>query len=363
MAKINRLNNISLETQPLKTAKLGAQYTSSTLLQDLQQGCIPLVAEKELDFGPSSNKEIFLRCLRFDNQEAYAIFVDLSDEPKQVCFDLPSATPRKWFDLLSKKRHSLITLVPPEVYHLINPWYDRKYETLFGARDGESAREAATALFELMDKAAQSAESGKELTEGIQKGEKVYFVDSPNSDGEPLELKFNPAHVESLAHRNREMATYLRRAFELVLNWDVENCQLNWGRCCQQAVNEIQGLTGVRRLDAKSGGRTVETWLRAFKEKRLFGNPLLMEQHGIAFFVNNQGSARRMREFGNNNLETLTIDKMRDYLMEVEVPMLIEERKKRNERGVTAKKLLKESGLTAVCGNTIHRWMKFLGFR
>jgi hypothetical protein len=99
-----------------------------------------------------------------------ALCIDLASSRKNVEYNQP-VNPNEWFAQLQQKRLSIINLVPSDLYHLINPWYDRKYETVFGAREGESVREAAGTLLALMTVAVQSPEATKTMTEGLRSGD------------------------------------------------------------------------------------------------------------------------------------------------------------------------------------------------
>ena len=106
-----------------------------------------------------------------------------------------------------------------------------------------------------------------------------------------------------------------------------------------------------------------EAWFRVFRKDRLFPNPLLVEQHGISFFINNPSNVGKIRAFSNNNLANLTIGLVQDFILNVEVPRLIHYPMEQSGDELTKEEFLKENGLKKICSNTVHRWMRFLGFK
>ena len=178
------------------------------------------------------------------------IYIDLSTEEKNVPF-INIANPHAWFQGMFQQRHSLINLVPVHLYHLINPWHSTELEKLFAAREGETAKEAAQAMHNLLDVAQRSPEEAKKLTEGLQDG--VFYIDGIGSDDGRLEMKFNPVSVANLASRHREMAMYMRKALAIALETDAENSPLHFGDCCRHAVIAIQDVLNDNRLSKTNG--------------------------------------------------------------------------------------------------------------
>lgn len=58
-----------------------------------------------------------------------------------------------------------------------------------------------------------------------------------------------------------------------------------------------------------------------------------------------------------------TISLMQDYILNKEIPLLVQEYEAVGRRGQTKEQLLNESGVKVLCLSTVHKWMKFLGFK
>ena len=263
ISNINRLNKLSPETQLIPGVPRDTTYTTRDMLLRLRKDCSGLLAQSPVDFG-TTTKQIFLRTFKIDNKNCTAIYLDLSVEEKVVPYD-HIKSPHGWFQELFQKRYSIVKLVPLGIYHMVNPWYSTELEKQFASRDGETAREACQAMHDLLAKAQRSSEEAKKLTEGLQKGQKVFYLDGIGADDGKLEMKFNPVAVANLAARHREMAMYMRKALSLALGVDAENAPVHLGECCRLAVAAIQDVTNDGRLTKSNGGvdfgldRSIET--------------------------------------------------------------------------------------------------------
>ncbi|CAB9524134.1 unknown protein [Seminavis robusta] len=139
-----------------------------------------------------------------------------------------------------------------------------------------------------------------------------------------------------------------------MLETDAENKRPEFLEKSKQAMAEIQAIMGDRSITSP---RMIDEWLRHFRVHRQFPNPLMKERFGISLFVNHPSAATAMQEYGNNNIQKLSLDFMGDFVRDTLIPQLAAEQK------VTKEAFLKANGLKNVCFNTIHRWLRFLGFK
>ncbi|CAB9512289.1 expressed unknown protein [Seminavis robusta] len=255
----------------------------------------------------------------------------------------------EWMKRLSATQLSLKPYMSLELYSMINFWYSTEVKKLFGAREGETAKDAAQHLQALLRNAAKSTEHAKELIHGLGKSDpETYFVD--NYDGEPIEMHFDDLSVEKLAAEINMRASYLLRAITLALETDAEKQSLQFGEKRKQAMAEIQTVTGDRSI---TNPTTIHTWLRQLRVHRRFPNPLMKER--IALFDNHPKAAVAIREYGNKDIQHLSLEIMGDFVRGTLIPQLAAEQK------VTTEKFLKANELEDLGYNTIHRWLRFLG--
>ena len=163
VAKINRLNRLSPDTQLIPGISKTKLYTTRALLERLRKDCSSILAQNQHDYG-TTTKRVFLLSFKIDNKNVSAIYVDLSDGQKMVPYE-NITSPSEWFQALKQKRHSLINLVPTFLYQMLNPWYSTELENLFAAREGETAEEAARAMHALLSKASSQI---KNLTASVE---------------------------------------------------------------------------------------------------------------------------------------------------------------------------------------------------
>jgi hypothetical protein len=106
----------------------------------------------------------------------------------------------------------------------------------------------------------------------------------------------------------------------------------------------------------------------------MFPNPLLeSSRYGPPFLVNQPLVVKRLREFGDSNLENLKIDLMRDRILNHCLPSLVEARRKRildsypdaeaARSLITKESILAIYGLKTLCRKTVHNWMVYMGYR
>ncbi|CAB9529307.1 unknown protein [Seminavis robusta] len=341
-----RLANFDRST-PLVTGTYRLQFAVDTTLEGLlHPSFIDVVGDAaSLEDG---SKQVYIRQIK---KEA-AIYADFSESVPR----LPEAAARnasEWMQELRATRLSLKPYMSLESYAMINYWYSTEAESLFGAREGETAREAAQTLQALLKDASKSTERAKELIIGLGKMDsKTYYVD--NYDGEPLEMTFDGVRVEKLATAINKRASYLVRAITLMLETDAENELPNFADKCKQALAEVQAITFDTSITSP---RMIGEWLRQFRVHRRFPNPLMKEKIGIALFVNHPKAAIAMRDYGNSNIEQLSLESMGDFVHDTLIPKLAA------EENVTKERFLKANGLKNVSNDTIHRWLRFLGFR
>ncbi|CAB9530448.1 hypothetical protein SEMRO_2887_G339390.1 [Seminavis robusta] len=290
------------------------------------------------------SKQIYIYQMR---KEA-AIYADFSESIPRLP-EAAVANALEWMQGLRAAQLSLKPYMSLKAYAMINFWYSMEAENLFGAREGETAEEAAQHLRALLRDASQSVQHAKELVVGLGKSDsKTYFVD--NYDGEPLEMCFDDASVDKLAFTIKMRASYLFHAITLMLGTNAEQQRPLFGEKWEQAMVEIQSMTGDRSITSP---KTIQLWLRQFRVHRRFDNPMMNNRMGIPLFANHPKAAI----YGNDNIQQLSLGFMGDFVRDTLIPQLAAEQK------VTQAEFLKANGLKNVCHKTIHRWLGFLGFR
>ncbi|CAB9523729.1 unknown protein [Seminavis robusta] len=328
---------------PLIEGSYGLQFTFETALAGLQQhNCV--------DAGSMKNrsKEIYIHTFK----ETTAVYADFSAAVPWIPPLAVSDTPR-WLNLLEMQRLSIRPYLPLGLYKLCNFWYSTEAEKLFGAREDETAEEAARNLQAILIEGVKTAGAAKDLIVGLATDDPpTYFID--NYDGELLELKFDPARVDKLVHAIQIKSYYLLRAITLMLEADAENEPLCWKGKCEQAMVAVQANTRDKSI---SNYKAIQEWLRQFREHRRFNNPLMRERIGISLFVNHPEAATEMRDHGNQHIQQLSVDFMQAFLRSNLIPKLAA------KEHVSVEEFLLSNGLKNICCNTTHRWLTFLGFK
>ena len=77
---------------------------------------------------------------------------------------------------LHSPKLSQYAYLPVECNELINPWFSTEYEDVFGAQEGETAREAALNQYNLLVKAGNDDKKMQSLIEGF--GDVSYMMEA-----------------------------------------------------------------------------------------------------------------------------------------------------------------------------------------
>jgi hypothetical protein len=312
------------------------------------------VATREEDFDDTSRHLYLYHAFTTESQEKkYVIYADFSAASGASLPLIAKSSPKQWLEQLEEERLSIKPYMPHKLYQLCNFWHSTEAEKLFAVRDGETAREAACAIQCIFREAVQSNEAAKECIEGLGKSDpKTYYIQ--NFDGEPLAMHFDPVKVEKLASHTREKALFLLKAISLMLAADAERDPINWGVNCNDAMTAVNLFEEAAKV---CHPKTIQQWFRDFRDKRKFPNPLMSEKLGIALFENYPDAAKQMRRYGNDHLQDLTVSLMQDFVASQLVVDLAD------KEGVTKEEFLQANGLKSLCLDTIHRWMRFIGFK
>jgi hypothetical protein len=139
----------------------------------------------------------------------------------------------------------------------------------------------------------------------------------------------------------------------------------NWDKCCQSA-REMMLLTGVR---IGRCSRTIQNWYLDFtKRDRIFDVRIPSKHNLPSFFDENRNEIQQIREYIKENLHTLSIEMLSEYIHYTIIPHLVKEQfqvdateGERYEKAV--KDLLQQHGFGKICPSTIYHWLKLLGFK
>ena len=145
-----------------------------------------------------------------------------------------------------------------------------------------------------------------------------------------------------------------------------------WQTCCEKAIDELQrqGLTLATRHE------TVSKWYRSFRETRTFVIPQPAKKNLPPFLHQNPDICTNIKEYARENLDTLSIEMLSDFIHDKVLPNLVIDLFNSTEKGVRAmmannkeeynkhlRIILKGYyGLTCVSPSTVYRWMVCLGF-
>ena len=111
--------------------------------------------------------------------------------------------------------------------------------------------------------------------------------------------------------------------------------------------------------------KTLMKWFRKFRDNQTFSilNPINSESLPLLLDANPDLVAFIIH-FCKSNLINLTVKALHYYVMDKALPDLVDIiRKERNDDKYSLDHLLKENRLKSLCCNTMHTWMKNLGFQ
>lgn len=176
--------------------------------------------------------------------------------------------------------------------------------------------------------------------------------------------------------KSRYMADALTNALEVMPNGGT------WSQCCDKAlvnVNRVQGRDHFFR------SRSIQDWHRKFRmDGETFDGFLSLCRKRVPRFLNdNPDEKQRILEYGRANLNGLTVESMREYIIETILPQMVTKRKEEltdllkqmeadgNENvdeveeeleAISIETILNENGLKILTPETVLSWMHTLGF-
>ena len=166
----------------------------------------------------------------------------------------------------------------------------------------------------------------------------------------------------------QQKAQYLGLSLQLAKD---EMNAWTWEKCCEHAVRQLerQGVTHATHHE------TVCKWYRSFRETRRFHIPRT-KKNLPPFLQENPDICTNIKEYARENLDTLSIEMLSEYIHDKVLPNLIMDILNETEKSVrtmmATKKdeynnhlrlILRQYGLTCVSPATVYRWMIRLGFR
>ena len=182
--------------------------------------------------------------------------------------------------------------------------------------------------------------------------------------------------VWAIQQKCQYIALALQLARENMNRW-------TWQQCCSVGVKRLakQGLT------LTTHARVVTKWYRHFRKHQKFVLPGNSAKDNLPPFLHaNPDVCMRIKKYAKENLETLSIEMLSEYIHNKALPMLVhstfsgcDEGEKDDELSVSAaavihdldseeyqsklRRILVPHGLTCVGPSTVYRWMIRLGFR
>jgi hypothetical protein len=330
------------------------------------------VGADSTDFGAGSTKNYFFMQLRSreEGRKTY-LYVDKSPGIKMV--QLMAA------EEFHRRAINQDAYLPLEIHEITNPWYAPETEQVFCPLDWETAREAVKNQMELLRAAANCEKKMKLLIDELEDDSRILSEEFQNGelsdDGRKWErfpVRISADDIARLVYYTQKVSLYIAKALELALAVDGSLGPILWKEKCKAAIKTMNNA-GVTLWKDKSGAPILE-WFAVFRKRRMFPNPLLeSSRYGPPFLVNQPLVVKRLREFGDSNLENLKIDLMRDRILNHCLPSLVEARRKRildsypdaeaARSLITKESILAIYGLKTLCRKTVHNWMVYMGYR
>ncbi|KAL7532560.1 hypothetical protein ACHAWF_008635 [Thalassiosira exigua] len=250
-------------------------------------------------------------------------------------------------------------------------WSTTKAKNLFGIIDpqDEAANESIFAVVEnriiQLRKGYSKAGGWREVVGGEDKDKKL----CTENDVFQIQIKC------------RYLALALTIAQENMPNW-------TWMRCIEEAVTRLNELDGVEYM---TSAENVRIWHLQFRRQHeSFNNPQVVRSNGkplLPYFLENNPEAKaRILSWSKENLDTLSQENLRTFIIEVLIPDMVREANEELRKGnatrdesdselgpesdfdekiaqITEKDILKENGLQTICPRTVYKWMEALGFK
>ena len=181
--------------------------------------------------------------------------------------------------------------------------------------------------------------------------------------------------VWALQQRCQYLAMALQLAKENMNTW-------TWERCCRVTIQKLKkhGLTFATHHDM------IGKWYRNFRKHRKFVIPVNSKESLPSFLVANPDLAMHVQKYGRENLSTLSIEMLTEFIHNRALPNLVrstfankeadDEGEQEDEDEISAvecdvdspqyqvkvKEILAPHRLTCISPSTVYRWMVAIGF-
>ncbi len=129
----------------------------------------------------------------------------------------------------------------------------------------------------------------------------------------------------------------------------------NYKECC-----EIVSSTADKFGIAAVNWRTIQRWYQDFRVNRLLSAPPIPDKHNLhPFLQHNHDIVIKIKQYAKENLHILSANLITQYLHDVIIPSMIQERGNPDNKSNEALQadLLAEYGLTKLSVGTVCRWM------
>ncbi|KAL3902314.1 MAG: hypothetical protein SGARI_005900 [Bacillariaceae sp.] len=337
-------------------------YESKAFLVALQRGLGSklLVGFESIDFDQVSTKSVFFAKNKKRDGMRYYVYFDESLDEKVVA--RPRVNDEAWVQSVDRVIISRFDYLPMKLIEMTNYWYSHDAEVLFEPCTGETAHEAAAAMFELLSKAANDRRQLKNIIVGLGDDEE----EIPVNEATGKRIVIPAASTERLLAHLKMLCVFMARALSVALEHDGFSNSFSWLDICGKAVKALNDV-GILAYQSETG-KSIREWFVIFRKQRKFPNPLLeIRRHGPHFLLAHPDTVTRMKEYGNANLKKLTCDFMREWLIEKEIPRVVAEYNNNvldndEDLVMATDEYLAQYHLGKICRATVHNWLLFLGF-
>lgn len=311
------------------------------------------------DFDEASTKTYFIYKTKSSGRNGgevkYYMYVDTTTAEKTVeSFDE---------DLLYNEELPHVTkYLPLEILETLDPWYSKDYENLFRPLANETAEEAVVQQIKMLREAANSKNKMVELIRDLDEDQlldKDFQRGVLSDDGNKWErhpFRLEQKDICEYISQMQKVCLHLALALDIMLKHDWRTSNITFESCCIESMDRLKAAF-IEMWSDKSG-KPVRYWYVEFKKgNRTFENKLLTRSRfGPPLLKDNPKLCTRLRCYGEENLENLKIELMRDYFMKEELTRIAAEYK------MTVDELKAQFHLTTISRSTLHNWMLYLGF-
>ena len=162
---------------------------------------------------------------------------------------------------------------------------------------------------------------------------------------------------------------YLRCAYVLALDSMGNGSGVTWKKCCKQAIKKMR-QEGLQKV---SSWRSISRWNRIFRTNEIFPHPNvkieLKREYSPLFLELYPEAKDKIREWGSNNLQGLTAEKLANYVrteLVVEIHQQhVSESNAQNPplTAMTIEEFKRSVKIREFCVATAWKYMKFLLFK